>query len=137
MTEIKIEKLTQRHLEEWIQARRDIVLGRANLNTESYGDAMLTFATELTKELVKIEDGAERFKDVLAEYRIGLFELDRRSEEVSKHEEEGMRVRAAARRGWFDDLAEEDVDDLAPWEVSRIDDQIVAFYKEATSAPKN
>jgi hypothetical protein len=134
MPDIKIEKLTQRQLEEFVQARRDIVAGRAALTPESFADALLAFATELTKQELEPDE----FKAALNTYRQGVFELDQRSAEVSVHEEEGIRVRAAARCGWFGDaLAEEDVGDFEPWRVSQIDDDIVAFYKKATTAPKN
>lgn len=133
MTEFAIKDLKQRHIEAFHQAQRDVKAGRASLDADSYGEQLAAFVAELSKAGVK----PEQFQAALAEFGRGVMALDARQNELTGRESEGVRVRAACRCGWFEELSEDDVGDLEPWRVSQLDDEIVERYKAAYDVPKN
>lgn len=133
MAEITIEDLRQRHIEAFLEARRAIKEGIANLNTEAYAVALLGFATELAKQ--KLD--SEKYRASLAEFASGLVALDERRGDITQAEQDGVNVRAAARCGWFDDLDEDDVGDLEPWRVDQLSTEIIGRFNDAMTVPEN
>jgi len=133
MAEITIKDLKQRHIEDFLRARRDIQVGRAELNQQSYSDALVGFAAALIKKKVE----GDEFRDALAKFVEGLLAMGEREQALTIIEEAGVRVRAAARCEWFDDLDEDDVGDLPAWEVDQLSDTVADAFNEAMTVPKN
>jgi len=133
MAEITIKDLRQRHIEAFLKARRDIAAGRAGLTPEGYSDALVGFAGQLIKQQVE----GEQFTATLGKFVEGLLAMQERQRALTAIEEAGVRVRAAARCGWFDGLDEDDVGDMHGWEVDQLSDAVAERFNEAMTVPKN
>lgn len=133
MPEITIKDLRQRHIEAFLRARREIRNGWNDIGADELATTLVGFATELGK--AKLE--ADKYRAVIQEFVQGLAKREERRGEISAAEEDGIRVRAAARCEWFDDLDEDDVPDLKAWEVDQLSDQIAGEVNAAYEVPKN
>lgn len=133
MAEITITDLRQRHIEDWLAARRDVRAGKANLTPQGFSTALVGFATTLAKKQIE----GEEFRAALDSFVRGLLAMQEQREALSAYEENGVRVRAAARCGWFDELDEGAVGDLQPWEVDQLSDAVTDAFNEAVTVPKN
>ncbi len=134
MTEITIKDLKQRHIEAFLKARREIKEGYADFNAETFAAALSNLAVELEKKAID----KDKFNVTLAQYTQGLLAMDERRGELSAAEMDGVSVRAAARCGWFgDDLKEEDVPELTPYEVDRLSTAVADTFNAAYEVPKN
>lgn len=133
MAELAIEKLKQRHIEGFLEAVRDLRRSKISVTPEQLSASMTDFAVALMK--AKVEGG--EFAHALAEYRRGLLEIEKRASDLTVPEEDGVRVRAAARCEWFSDFDEDDVDDMEPWRVDELSSQITEAFNAAMEMPKN
>jgi len=134
MAEITIKDLKQRHIEEFLAARRAIRNDRMRLTPKDFGEVLATFAVTLAKKELK----PEQYATALDRYVQGLGLLAQQREELSGPEEDGLRVRAAARCGWFgNDMTEDGVGDLAAWEVDALSNAVTETFNAAYEIPKN
>lgn len=133
--DITITDLRQRHIEEFLRARRDIRAGIADLTPGEYADVLVGFAQSLAKKKIT----GEEYAATLTQYVNGLVAMqEQHSGEITVTEEDGIRVRAAARCGWFGDGLDEDgVDDLYGWQVDELSDKVTEAFNEALTVPKN
>lgn len=133
MPDITIKDLKQRHIEEFLKARRDILNQSAGLDADGFATSLAGFAVQLAKKGLE----SEQYDTALAEFVRGLGAVQERAQDVTNAEEDGLRVRAAARCGWFDDLEEEGVGDLEPWRVDQLSDEIATRFNDAMTVPEN
>lgn len=133
MADITIKDLKQRHIEDFLRARRDIQIGQSDLGPKDYSDALVGFAAALVKK--KVEGDA--FREALGKFVEGLLAMQERRAGLTAIEESGVRVRAAARCGWFEELTEDGVGDLAGWEVDQLSDAVAERFNEAMTVPKS
>jgi len=132
MPEITIKDLRQRHIEDFLRERRNIANDSAGLDADKFAAALVAFAREAAKSL----DGTD-FASAMSEYVRGLTAIHEQRDTLTAIEEDGVRVRAAARCGWFDGLDEGDVPGLEPWRVDQLSTEIAERFNEARTAPKN
>jgi len=133
MADITIGNLTQRQLEDFLQAERDVEAGRSGMGPQQFSEALAGFATALLKE----EMDPQQYNIALGKFVEGLALFGQRRDDLKQIERDGARVRAAARCGWFDDLDEEAVNDMAPWEVDQLGTAVLDRCNEAVTVPKN
>jgi len=133
MAEIKIKELKQRHVEHFLRTRREIQAGMSGLTPQGYGDALVGFAGALKAQ--KLEPG--EFAVTLEKYVTGLLKIDEQKSDITQLEMNGVNVRSAARLDWFDDLVEAAVDDMEPWRVIQLSDEIIQLYNDALTVPKD
>lgn len=132
--DITITDLRQRHIEDWLKARRDIRAGIADLTSGEYADTMVGFAQSLVKKKIT----GDEYAVTLEKFVNGLLALREARGEITVTEEDGIRVRAAARCGWFgDELDEDGVSDLYAWQVDELADKVTETFNEALAVPKN
>lgn len=134
MPTIIIEDLRQRHIEDFLRARRDVRNGWTALDTDRLMAAILSFA----KQLGKADLEADKYSTALREAVQALGRRAERQDQVTAIEEDGIRLRAAIRCGWFgDELTEDDVGDLHGWEVDQLSTAVAERFNEAMTVPKN
>ncbi len=134
MPDITIKGLKQRHIEEFLEARREIKLGIADTDARAFATALMGFAMELAKQGLK----PEQYNATITEYAQGVTRIESRRGELTAAEEDGIRVRAAVRVGWFgDELVEDDIAEMEPWRVDQLADAVAEKFNEAFEVPEN
>jgi hypothetical protein len=129
--EYKLESdLRQRHIEAFFMAQREIRDGRLSMPVKSLADAVAGFLKQLAG--MDIRPGTPDFALVFGEFASTLRATHQPRRALTKAEDTGVIVRAAARSGLVEALAEDAVGDMAPavvvWLANEVDQAIGRAY---------
>lgn len=122
--------LLQRDIEAYFDAYREIGEQRYGLTPETLTAALTLFHREINKANVT----TEQYRILANEYAATLRTVKRDTQDQAGPIANGIAVRAALRAGW---LEINSVEDLEPWHVSQLANEIVEAVKKAYDVPKN
>jgi hypothetical protein len=124
----------QRDVEDFFAAVRQIQNGIQGTTPEILEGAAVGFLAALQKNKVKLAD-ADHMAVALREYLGALREMQDRAGAISSPEFVGGIVRAAARCGWLEGIAEDGVPDLPPNAVTWLSEAIQREVAQSYEVP--
>lgn len=129
-----IKEPKQRHVAAWEQAARSLRNDDAKPELKKAFDELQRISITET-DVEKFVDVFRKINDALSAALSVLSD----NETLTVTANHGVMVKAACRAGWIvsPEIREEEVDDLAPWQVKAMAEAIAMTYLEVTTIPKN